>query len=107
MDAGIGMNEDPFGGEALRAVTCDGVPVVEMPMLSGVEFDLPVVVEAGGEAAIGMDRLDNGKIAIGNAERFVGRGELDAIAYRELAVDFAVDADTGEAAGIVGGEFLV
>ena len=56
MDAGIGVNEDAFGGEALGAVTGDGVPVVEMTMLAGVELDLPVVVEAGGETAIGMDR---------------------------------------------------
>ena len=107
MDAGIGMNEDAFGGEALGAVTGDGVPVVEMTMLTGVELDLPVVVEAGGEAAIGMDRLDDGEVAIGNAERFVGGGELDAVAYGELAVDFAVDANTGETAGIVGGKFLI
>ena len=107
MNAGIGMNEDVFGGKSLRAVTGDGVPVVEMSMLTGVELDLPVVVEAGGEAAIGMDRLDNGEVTIGNAERFVGGGELDAVAYGELAVDFSVDADTCEAAGIVGGNFLV
>ena len=105
VDAGIGVNKDAFGGEALGAVTGDGVAVVEMPMLTGVELDLPVVVEAGGEATIGMDRLDDSQVAIGNAERFVGRGELDAVAYGELAVDFAVDADAGEAAGIVGGKF--
>ena len=54
VDAGIGVNEDAFGGEALGAVAGDGVAVVEMTMLAGVELDLPVVVEAGGEAAIGM-----------------------------------------------------
>jgi len=107
VNAGIGMNEDAFGGEALGAVAGDGVPVVEMSMLTGVELDRPVVVEAGGEMGIGMDRLDNGQIAIGNAERFVGGGELDAVAYGELAVDFAIDANTGETAGIVGGKFLV
>ena len=54
-----------------------------------------------------MDRLDGGEVAIGNAERFVGRGELDAVAYGELAFDLSVDADACEAAGIVGGEFSV
>jgi hypothetical protein len=29
-------------------VADNGVAVVEMTMLAGVEFDLPVVVEAGG-----------------------------------------------------------
>ena len=107
VDAGIGVDEDAFGCESLGAVAGDGVAVVEMSMVTGVELDLPVVVEAGGEAAIGMDRLDNGEVTIGNAERFVGGGELDAVAYGELAVDFAIDANTGETAGIVGGKFLV
>jgi hypothetical protein len=96
VEAGVGMNENAFGGEALGAVTGDGIPVVEMSMLTGVELDLPVVVEAGGEAAIGMDRLDNGEVTIGNVERFVGGGELDAVVDGELAVDLAVDADTGQ-----------
>ena len=105
VDAGIGVNEDAFGGKALGAVTGDGVAVVEMTMLAGVEFDLAVIVEAGREPTIGMDRLDGGEVAIGNAERFVGRGELDAVAYGELAFDLLVDADACEAARIVGGKF--
>ena len=77
VDAGVGMNEDALGGEALGAVTGDGVAVVEMTMLSGVELDLAAVVQAGGEATIGMDRLDGREVAIGNAKRFVGRCELE------------------------------
>ena len=96
MDAGIGMNEDVFSGEALGAVTSDGVPVVEMAMLAGVKFDLAVVVEAGGDVTIGMDSLDDREVAVGNTERFVGRGELDAVAYGELSFDFLVDADARE-----------
>ena len=46
VDAGIGMDEDALGGEALGAVTSDSVAVVEMTMLGGVEFELAVVVEA-------------------------------------------------------------
>ena len=48
VNAGIGVNEDAFGGEALGAVTGDGIAVVEMTMLVWVEFDLAVVVEADG-----------------------------------------------------------
>jgi hypothetical protein len=29
MDAGIGVNQDPLGGESLYAVTGDGVAVIE------------------------------------------------------------------------------
>ena len=107
VDAGIGVNENAFGGEALRAVTGDGVAVVEVTMFAGVELDAAVVVEAGGEATIGMDHLDDREITIGNAKRFVGCGELDAVTYGELAFDLSVDADAGKAAGIVGGKFSV
>ena len=46
VNAGVGVNEDALGGEALGAVAGDGIAVVEMRMLAGVEFDLAVVVEA-------------------------------------------------------------
>src|SRR5271157_872991 len=68
VDAGIAVNEDAFGGEALGAVTGNGVAVVEMTMLVGAEFDLAVVVEADGQATIGVDRLDRSHVAICNAE---------------------------------------
>src|SRR2546426_8054469 len=48
VDAGIAVNEDAFGGKALGAVTGNGVAVIEMTMLVGVEFDLAVVIEADG-----------------------------------------------------------
>ena len=80
VNAGVGVNEDALGGKALRAVAGDGIAVVEMRMLAGVEFDLAVIAQACGDAAIGMDRFDDGKVAIRNAERFVGCGELDTLA---------------------------
>ena len=52
VDAGIGVNEDAFGCEALGAVTGDGVAVVKMTMISGVKFCLAVAVEARGNLAI-------------------------------------------------------
>ena len=48
VDAGIAMNEDEFSSESLGAMTRDGVAMVEMTMLVGVEFDQAVVVEADG-----------------------------------------------------------
>jgi hypothetical protein len=42
-----------------------------------------------------MNRLDGGEVAIGDAERLIGRGELDAVAYGELAFDLSMDADAG------------
>jgi len=102
VDAGIAVNEDALGGEPLGAVTGDGVAVVEMAVVAGVELDLAVVVEARRNATLGLNCFDQGHVAIGNAERFVGRGELDPVAYGELAVDFLVDTDAVETAGVVG-----
>jgi hypothetical protein len=53
----LGVNENSFGGEALGAVAGDGVAVVEMTTLNGVEFDLAVVVETCRKPTIGMDAL--------------------------------------------------
>ena len=68
MDTGIGVNENAFGGEPLGTMTGDGIAVVEMTMFVGVEFDLAVVVEADGQATIGVDRLDRSHVPICNAE---------------------------------------
>jgi hypothetical protein len=40
VNACVGVNEDAFGSEALRAVTGDGVSVVEVTMLAGVENEV-------------------------------------------------------------------
>ena len=68
VDAGIGVNEDSFRGKALGAVTGDGIAVVEMTMLRGVELNLAGVVEASRNTAFGMDRVDGGEVTIGNAK---------------------------------------
>ena len=52
VNAGIGIYQDSLGSEALGTVAGDGVAVVEMAMLFGVELDLPVVVEPGSDYAI-------------------------------------------------------
>ncbi len=62
--------------------------------LLGIEFDLAVVVETGRYAAVRRDGLDCSEVAIGDAERPIGCGELDAVADGELGVDLSVDADT-------------
>ncbi len=71
MDAGVGVDEDTLGGETLGTVTGDGVAVIEVPVVSGVEFDLPIIVEPGGNAAVGCDGLDYSEIPVGDAESFI------------------------------------
>ena len=42
------------------------------------------------------------KVAVGDAERFVGRCELNLVADGEFMRHLAVDIDAGEAARIIG-----
>jgi len=53
--SGVGIDQDSFRGETLRAVAGKSVAVVEMAMLSGIEFNLPIIVEAGINAALWRD----------------------------------------------------
>src|SRR5437016_9725815 len=78
-----------------------------MTMLNDVELDLAVVIEACKKPTAGMDGLDGREVAIRDAKRFVWGCELDAVAYRELTVDFLIDADASESAGIIGSKFMV
>src|SRR5437016_87592 len=55
VDTGVGVNENAFRSKALRAVTGNGIAVVEMTMLDGVKFDLAAVVEACRKPTIRMD----------------------------------------------------
>ena len=80
MDAGIGVHPDALGGGALGAVAGDGVAMIEMTVLRSVEIDLAVLVEAYENAAVWRDGFNGGKVTIGDAERLVGRGELNAVA---------------------------
>jgi len=102
VDAGVGVDEDALGGETLGTVAGDGVAMIEMTVLCGVEFDLAVAVETGGNEAVGRNGFDDCKVAIGNTERLVGRGELDTVAGGKLTVDLPVDADAGQTAWVVG-----
>lgn len=79
----------------------NGVPVVKMAMLFGIEFDLLAVVEAGRDASIRRHGFDGGKVAVGDAKRLVWSGELNTIADRKLARSFPIDADARESAWIV------
>jgi hypothetical protein len=47
VDAGIGIDENALGGEALGTVAGDGVAVVEVAVLQSVELSLAVAVETG------------------------------------------------------------
>ena len=84
VNAGVGIDQNAFRGETLGTVAGNSVAVVEMAMLFGIEFDLPVIVEAGRDAAIRRYGFDGGKVAVGDAKRLVRSGELDTVADGKL-----------------------
>ena len=95
MNTGISINENALGRESLRAMARHGVSVIEVAMSQGVKLDLTAIVEARRDMAIGSDRIDHCKVAVGDAERFVGRCELNLVADGEFMRHFAVDIDAG------------
>jgi len=97
VNAGVSVHEHTLGSEPLGAVAGDSVAVVEVAMLDRIKIDLAAGVEVGLDssiaASIGRNGIDDGQVAVGDAERLVGRSELDSVASGKLAVDLAVDAD--------------
>jgi len=97
VNAGVSVHEHALGGKPLRTVTGDSIAMVKVAMLDWIEIDLAAGVEVGLDssiaASIGRNGIDDGEIAVGDAERLVGRSELDSVASREFTVDLAIDAD--------------
>jgi hypothetical protein len=103
VDAGAGIDDDAFRCKALGAVAGNSVAVVEMAMLSGIEFDLPVIVETGRDPAVRRYRFDGGKVAVGDAKRLVWSGELDSVADGKLPYDFSIQVDAAQSTWIAVG----
>ena len=80
----------------------NGVAVVKVAHPGGVEGDcLVFAVELGRYAAV-CDALDGGKVAVGHVDLLRGRGELDAVALREVAANLLVTAHSLQALRVVG-----
>ena len=52
MNACVGIDQHALGGKALGAVAGDGVAVIEVPMIGGIEFNESIVVEADRDTSI-------------------------------------------------------
>jgi hypothetical protein len=72
VDAGVGVHQNVLGSETLGTVAGDGVSVVEVAVVLGIEFARAVVVETDTNAATRRDGLNGGNVAICNAERPIG-----------------------------------
>jgi hypothetical protein len=101
VNGSVSIHQNPLGGEALRAVAGDRIAMIEVSVVSGVEFYPSVVVETGGNLPIRSDGLYDGKVAIRDPQLPVGSSELNTVALREVMQDFSINADAGEAAWVV------
>ena len=98
----VHVDEYSLGGDSLGAVGCDGVAMVEVPHAGGIEGDgLLFAVHLDSELAP-VEVLDCSKVAVGNSKLSRRRGELDAIAFGEVAMNFLVCRDSLQPARIVG-----
>ena len=58
MNGTVHVDEHAVGGQPLRTVAGDGVSVIEMRMLCGIELDIPVVFCAERNVPVSIDLLD-------------------------------------------------
>ena len=55
MNTGVGVNQDALGGESLRAVTGNGITVIEVPVFGSIEFDAAIVIDSDGNSTVRRD----------------------------------------------------
>ncbi len=97
---GIDISDDSACGESLGAVRSDGVAVVVLPELPGVEVDgtLLLAVHKDGEA-VGLHLRDGTHVPVRDAQFLVQGGELQAGPDGELAAGFPTDVHAVDAHG--------
>ena len=66
VDGGVDVYQHAVSRESLRAVTGDGIAMIEVPHLFGVERNRFAVIHADGELPI-LDPFHSGEIAVGDA----------------------------------------
>jgi hypothetical protein len=72
VNAGIGVDQNTFGGEPLGAVAGDGITMIEVAMFFGIEFNLTIVFESASDAAFAIPGgiNDSGPASGGRYETF-------------------------------------
>ena len=96
VNADVDVHQNPVGGESLGAVAGDGIAMIEVPHLVGVERNGLAIVHADGKLSILTDALDGAEVTIGDAKLFVGRVKLQPVPDGKRPLDLAVGTDTVE-----------
>ena len=99
-ESGVDIDDDLVNCRALGRVRGRGVAMIDVAKTLERDGHLLAVIESH-HRTLGIDGLDCGKFAIGNAECPVGCAELDAVASCENPLLFSKDFDTEEPDRIV------
>ena len=104
MDVGVHVDQNALRSQTLRTVRGDGVAVIEVPHLCRIKGNRPVLasVHADSHRAGLVNLLHGSKVAVGDSQFTIGRGELQTVAYSKFALDLAVSGDTVQTGRIVG-----
>ena len=103
MRFGVHVDENAIRGESLRAVRRNGVAVVEVAHLGGVECQSPGLVAIHADSHVGaVDAFHGAQIAVPNFHVGLADGELEPVALGKVSGDFPVGGDSMQPLGIVG-----
>ena len=87
MNPGIDVDEHSICGQSLGAVRCDGIAMVQMSHLVGIERDLSAAVEMNAGAAFRRERFNGRLLSIGDSQVLHRSGELHPVSNCQLDRD--------------------
>jgi hypothetical protein len=103
VSCGVHVDEDSIRGDSLRAVRRNGVAVVEVPHLGGVECQSTGLVAIHADSHAGaVDAFHRAHIAVLDVHVGLADGELEAVAFGKVSGDFSIGGDVMQPLGIVG-----
>jgi len=97
VNIGVDVHQYSVSGEPLGAMTGDGVAMIEVPHLIGVERNGLAALHMHGKLTVLADVLDRADIAVGDAQLPVGCGELHSVPHGELPFQLTVRTDAVQA----------
>jgi hypothetical protein len=98
MNLSVYIHKHPFGRKPLGTVRSDGIAVIEVAHLAGVEAYIPAfrALHSDADLAIFPDTLNGAEIAIGNLQVLRWCSELDFVSNGKLTLNFAVRRDAAQ-----------
>jgi hypothetical protein len=87
----VDVDEDAIRGLALAGMTGDGIAMIQVRMLSGVDAHASASVQPQAHSTIVGDALDSPELAVGDLQVIRRRSELDTVANRESLLLLPID----------------